>query len=440
MRRIDRKIRNTVCILLSNVLALSAQSALDPPPIEDTIHILILKEAGLSQATLEAHIDHLENAWADTFFTLGDAPVSITVINAGAPLILPNMSSSDDYVTHRNAIHTLVSASVAGAPPIRDSLAADLVVAYVDEYAAANPYVNCGRADQKYWIPEPPSNGGQFVEDPMTGLDLRGQDDSYIALVAIGQPCNVPWFFHGTSHELGHLFGAGHYEVPPSTPAPRPGLLANSKANAKEQSGYTRMATVGISPADSPCFGIICVDDGVWSDWSSDWNNASRRNTDAIDLTAESVAHYRMGVPNFGETDTCIDGIDNDGDGQTDSDEDPECMSGNSELPPPPPPPSTCSATIVPHRLYVRLSQTCTSSLGSHYQVHWEHHCASHVSEYEVWAETPPDDDLTYRWSVPSRFTDAFIWNGSARIKIRACGTGGCSYWTEPGVIVTDIC
>ncbi len=430
------------CLALLFCLSGTAHSQLNPPVVEDTIHILVLKEAGVSQTYTETQLNSLLNAWEDTSFTLGNAPVSLTVINAAAPLIMPDISSSAGYITHRNAVHALVSVPVGGALPIRDALAADIVLLFVDAFAGSNPYLTCGRADQDNWIPPPPSSGGQFDEDPLTGLDLNGKDDYYIALIANDVPCNGPGNTLVLAHEFGHLLGAGHYEVPAGVSAPRPGLLANSKAAWRSAGwGITRYTTIGMSPADSPCLSFWCIYDNVWSDWSFTWNDPQRRNTDAIDLTAESLAHYRMGTPTFGATETCIDGIDNDGDGQTDTGQDPDCSTGNSEVPLPPPLPPTCDATVRPFGLFTYLVDGCVPGTStSHYRLAWGHHCPDQVFEYEIWAATPPTGLRTFRWVVPNTGSDAFITNGSGRIWVRSCGVGGCSGFTLNSVIVTDIC
>ena len=99
---------------------------------------------------------------------------------------------------------------------LRNSNGADLVIVFT-----SNVIGDCGIAPNEYWIN---STIPTVLLANAQGLDLRGKDDSYIALVDVGCSVDV------TAHELGHLFGAGHVMAPGES---RPYLLDDSHADAQ---------------------------------------------------------------------------------------------------------------------------------------------------------------------------------------------------------------
>ena len=197
------------------------------------------------------------------------------------------------------------------------------------------------------------------------------------------------------------------------------------------------------SDADSPCqTNPICANSVLYSDRSAFYNNPSRRNTDAIDMTAVSVAHYREGMPQIAVAESCFDGYDNDGDGGTDA-EDPDCAGTYTELPPPPSPPPVCDSLTKPFHLNAFLVAQCNIIYGitfSHYRVFWKHHCTGGVDYYQIWKEQPVGSGYVFGWTEFNNQTDAVIQGSPGRIKVTSCGPAGCSFLSDDSVLLIDQC
>lgn len=421
-------------LCLAPIFFSSANSSLNPPAPDTTIQILIFKEPSVSQSFVNSQVSRMQSVWSNTQFTNGSAPVSLSVINPGAALSTV-VNLGGDPLVQIASVKTLVSTSVAGLPSIRDALAADVVIAFVDSLQGL-----CGFAPQENWS----GPGKDFIEGANTpGLDLRGADDDgfgpgyYVALVANDGVCSFAGNSDTAAHELGHLFGAGHYEVIGS-PATKTGLYQNSRALIDEEFEFIPCCfsftlfrrTVMGRQADTLCNGS-CQLFNIFSDNSPNLNDLNRRNTDAIDATAVSVAQYRVGFPSPGISEQCVDTIDNDGDGQTDS-ADQDCVNGGSESPPPPPPPPNCDSSVAPYALNGYLVAICApNSTASQYLAQWSHACPNDVAFYEVWKSVPDGAPFVFGWIRPDRQTPIFVNATDGRIKVRSCGAGGCSSFTN---------
>ena len=114
--------------------------------------------------------------------------------NAASPMPL-NMTLSGDIIQQYEQAE-----GAQALIDIRNSNGADLVVVFT-----SNATGDCGIAPNEYWINS--AIPTVFIPNAQ-GLDLRGKDDGYIAVVDIGCDVDV------TAHELGHLFGAGHVTAP----------------------------------------------------------------------------------------------------------------------------------------------------------------------------------------------------------------------------------
>lgn len=419
--------------------------------IDQAVNILIVRDPSANLAVVQAQTNMIDHVFANSWFVNTVPPVAINIINDGSVITIPPLNGS--FADKYNNAKVAVSLSVLGNPSIRDSTAADLVLVYVDQVELGL----CGYAPQEDWGPP----GNSYIPDPLTdNLDLRGADDDpalfpfreggyYLALVSTEVSCSAgEQYMDNAAHEIFHLFGAGHYE---GVQGLQPGLHTNSKALIFDAfqpwMGTRTFRTVMGRQIDDLCtnspYGGFCRPTRRLSDRF--YLDFSRMNSDAIDTTAVAVANYRRGDPVFGGVDTCFDGQDNDGDGQTDS-QDPECQ-GGSELPAPPPLPPGCDSTVEPFGVYAFRVANCASSFPpsmsspSQYRIGWAHSCPGQVSRYEVWAELPPGFPPSFRWSV-SGFTfttDALIDGTSARVLIRACGPAGCSD-RSGGPIVIDVC
>lgn len=447
--------RVRVLVLISICFAYnSAFSAVDPTLPEDTIHILVVKEDGVSQSVIDENLENIMWAWQFSDFAGGEggAPVTLTIINPSTPLILI-VSPDGDGIENQASVAAQVSIP-APEVSLRDAFAADVVLAFVDSIdgpppePGQPPLVSCGFAFSPLW--SGPTAQFQVTPGTIPPVDLRGQNQYYVAVVATESPCNYSLFDVDTAaHELGHILGAGHYEDDPSNPSDptQTGLFPNSRSDTKIANyywTYLRSRTVMGSDADSVCqSGPTCANAVVFSDRSSFWNNPNRRNTDAIDQTALSVAYYRTGVPEIGVAESCFDGYDNDGDGQEDG-MDPDCNSTLTEAPPPPPPPANCDSLSKPYNLMAFLVAQCNVINGitwSHYRVFYEHHCfPESVDNFEVWKEIPVGSGYIFGWRTFLNSADALIEGGPGRIKVKACGSAGCSDLSDQSVLLVDQC
>lgn len=423
-------------------------AAVGPPQVDDTVHVLIVKEPNVDQQFVDYQLGLLILAWSNSEFINGDAPVIVSIVNPGAALsTLIDFSGSLD--SHITAVKTLVSSSVAGNPSMRDSFAADVVIAFVDTLGVGN----CGYAPQLNW--GPPEN--EYIPDPLTdNLDLRARDDDfvggnigyYVALVAANSPCDNWLNIDVAAHEFGHLFGAGHHDGQAGL---QPGLYPNSKALVFDffmpYLGTRRYRTVMGRYNDPICAqpqnpNGQCTPTRRFSD--NYYDDLSRINTNALDTTGVAVANYRVGNPTPGLAELCNDGMDNDGDGSTDS-MDPECQSGGSEVGPPPPPPPVCEGHETPTGVYAYLVETCVvtpTNTWTQYRVQWSHQCQSQVSFYQVWIESPPGNPAPFILAQPtSPIIDILVDGGQGRVRIAACNASfQCSPPSPGGPIITDIC
>lgn len=145
------------------------------------------------------------------------------------------------------------------------------------------------------------------------------------------------------------------------------------------------------------------------------FGSPGRRNADAINKTARSVANYRSGAGTPVQPATCSDGIDNDDDGFVDS-ADSECAVCNEEMcPTMPSPPPNCDATIAPTNMIGWVTQLCVPSTSwTEYQVVWSHACPQEVSHYEIWASQPTSNPFTIRWLKIPPHTSAIVGGSSA--------------------------
>ena len=424
------------------------------PAIDDTVHILVIKEQGESQLFINDQVQILERVWNDSEYLLGNVPATLTIVNPGAALTIET-NLFGNVLTQVQSVRTFVSTEVGGNPSLRDVLAADLVVAYVDTLgfdAQGRPV--CGFSPQPNWG----GPGSEYIPDPFNNfLDLRARgtnqtDGYYISLVSSDSACNGPDLSDLTAHEVGHLFGAGHYEVAGS-PSTKTGLHDQSRSLVDEifipaippwipaQTSYMR--TVLGRQIDSPCAPLnrFCATYFLYSDHLLD--NNTRRNTDSMDTTAVAVANYRMGVPAFGFVELCADGIDNDGDGDTDI-EDSECQTSGTEVPPSPP--SQCGGALAaPTGVHAFLVEQCASNppfgTPSLYRIKWSHQCPQQVHHFEVWSEIPPGSEPMFEWNVYNCLTtDGLIDIVTAKVLIRACSSNTTCTQKVGGPIFTDIC
>lgn len=105
----------------------------EPSVLDDTINVLVIKEPGVSQTFIDAQVGKLTSGWSQSWASQGiPEPVSLTIINPGAALQTP-ASIGGDVEIQRIAIKEIVEFPLGGEPSLRDVLAADVVLAFVDD-------------------------------------------------------------------------------------------------------------------------------------------------------------------------------------------------------------------------------------------------------------------------------------------------------------------
>lgn len=445
--------KNSIIIAAILLLMFLEASASTKPGLgseeqESIIHILVVADPDVVSRDIEAHLDFLERTWDYYNGFFASPETAIKIVDNGEhpaePLVYftPLSGTASEQI---DSVKFRVSdEGVNGSnPSIRDRKAADVIIAFTeaidsDPEEEENPNGEpdpsrpiCGFAPQDNWAP-PGGEGGVFVDPDLDGLDLRGRDDEpgspgyYVALVAAGTDCLNEWT---TAHEFGHLFGAGHYDVPPHlSPDSDPWLFSDSRARGHKM---RRNPLVGRVTAVAEVFPSFCeetpqgcIHDAKYSALAVE----DRNNVRAINKTARSVANYMRGVPEDVTAEICDDGIDNNGDNLTDA-EDPDCTDGD-ESGPPPSPPSTCDSTVPPINVYGYLVRACADPEfpgWSHYRIDWQHPCPSEVDYYELWFSQPDGVDYDPGWIIFRSQTDALVDGAEARMRIKSCGSSGCS-------------
>jgi hypothetical protein len=194
-------------IVLACLLSFSSHA------VEITVLGVVLPGADYNKAV--TFLNDVKNSahWQNT------SPVwpTIRIANYGLPVPMPAPHS--DYSGTDFSQWSDAQADLANLNFRKD---ADLVIFFADQFTNFNPTV-CGLAPQFHWIGlsftgSPPYP--RWQPNPASGLDLRGSEDSYTAIVATQGSCASETVT--AVHEMGHLLGAGH-----TTPSDA-GLLADS--------------------------------------------------------------------------------------------------------------------------------------------------------------------------------------------------------------------
>jgi hypothetical protein len=406
-----------------------------PPPVDTTIRVLLVADSRLSANDVNEARSYLLTTWSSTSFQTA-FPTTITIANGGIPLVAGASvfsGEADDQIGNlRNVVEFLT-------PPLlenlRDYHAADVVIGLTSVIDGGG----CGQGPQDNWL-------GLFPNFQITSgvHDLREADDDYIGLARISG--NISCQPYLAAHEFGHLLGAGHRD---SIHNFNGGLLSNSKALSfvigppVNISDVTYITVLGWGPntVDCPSPDVTrCSHMNRYSDFA--FSDSSRRNAEALRMTARSVANYRSGVgpPNPSQP-QCTDTFDNDGDGKIDS-ADPDCAVCMAEYcpPPPQPPPPDCSGTLKPTNVIGSLIRICEPDGSTSYRVTWSHLCPQNVTSYQVWYQQPLTSSPAFGWISTSRSTALRVLGQDARIKIKACDGTTCSGLSSSSFVAVDRC
>jgi hypothetical protein len=413
----------------------NTSAAVQKPAQDTTVRILIVYDSLVVESRVTAQVNFLINTWNKTDLST-TTPTTVTIANNGNPLKYSGVLSG----TPAQQLQELKQ-FVEKAPSLRALHSADLVIGFSTTIQGDPGEILCGKAPQEFWNGIDPS----FSDPDGDGLDLRGQADYYLAIVATSSLCNED-VYHA-AHEMGHLFGGYHFDPP------HLGLYENSRAYGKKiavfnsNKGYVSALGSGIT---SVCEGVHdCLRLQKYS--NPNWGDALHHNSEAINRTARSVANYVPGGGTGGGGSTpppdptqCSDGMDNDGDGLVDG-SDPHCSGStdDDESGPPPPaaPPGCNPAAFTPTNVTAELLQVCVPGTSrSSYRVRWLHACPGGF--YQVFA-TQSGVGTYFVVQTASTSVDLTIQGppNTGLVRVRACNSGfSCSSLSSPGVTLVDGC
>ena len=419
---------------------LSAQMS---SPTDDTaITVLLVRDFTVSQERAIEQFQYLFDTWNNTALSTIE-PTTLVLANGGTPVLYSGVFQGSESI-QLGLVEAYANSFVpaSGGVTIREFHGADLVIGLGDFINPSPPSsLICGRADQEHWS----GTSGTFNPDPATGLDLAGQDDSFVAITAHGPQCQS-FSADIVAHEFGHLLGGGHFDslVPEDV-----GLNDNSRAFAQLDVvtlwPFPQMyvwRTPLARPSNSVCAPLVgtvpCLPTPQFSNDLA-FGNALYSNADTFDLTARSVANYQVGTGIGPLVALCSDGIDNDGDSFVDSG-DPDCAVCGEESCPFVPPP-ICDATVAPTNVQGSLVLQCVPGTSqSKYIVDWNHACPQAVDKYVIWTSQPDGAFPIPNWHVYTQSTFVFILGPEGRVRVQSCGIGGCSGLSNSSFLALDIC
>ncbi len=166
---------------------------------------------------------------------------------------------------------------------------------------------------------------------------------------------------------------------------------------------------------------------GGYQMWEfSHYPGSGKDNLAGLAYTALSLANYRNGVADATvEPDQCSDGIDNDGNGQTDHPSDAGCSGpyDQQEYSVPEAPNCGLTAPIIVSGL---LTGVCvpTYPYTSHL-LSWIDVCPSAKTHYQVWYNQSGWD--VFGWNTPIPINNIYVYGANATMKIKSCNGPVCS-------------
>ena len=318
------------------VLSVYSINASDPsyiPKIVDSLGILV-------------------DTWSNSSIT-----VPITLLNKTNPIPLNASLVGSGAQQHQQAevLQTLKD--------LRNNHGADLVVVYTSGITDV-----CGIAPTEFWIN--PVNPTSLI----TPYDLRGAEEGYVALVDVECPEDI------TTHELAHLFGAGHVTAPGGS---HPYLFDDSHADAQffnippPINLLINYRTI-VSDSEAECANQIfpCT---LQKNFSM---RTDHDNLNTVQKTAPSVANYRQ----------------------------------------------TPIILASPTNLWGYLVASCSPPPFDHHKIFWSEGGSNvAIDHYQIFYSQPPTGSYIYGWSKSFESTDAYVAGLDASVKVRACTTTLCS-------------
>lgn len=375
MTKIQEALRQIVAVIVLLGCTASASSSTQ----ESEIRILALTTGGASLPDVLDQMDYI-----DDYFPTSNG-VSVQLVNGGVPVPLTSATYTGSKESQLSSIESL-SDLIA----LRNTWYADIVIVYTGATSTG-----CGLARQVNWTSINDPIAGAFLPNPATGLDLLGSENSYYAVASTASTCPV----QTSAHEVVHLLGGGH------TKLKDPGryLFDWSHASASvflsfSAGGLIGSKTVGAENENPPLCSTAMVQCTYSNLFSKQANVADNEGT--FDVTAKSVANYRVGSP--GSTGGGTTGGGGGGSG-------------------------SCSLQA-PVALTSTLVGFCSPAPYTQYTLTWIDLCPNATSYYEVESRQPVSSPWVFEGQVIAPASPVYINGPPGDVRVRACTVfGGCS-------------
>jgi len=349
--------------------------------VDTKITIIAVTTGGANAGNVTKNINYLKAHWPN------NGGVTLKFVNGGVPFTLTTAIDTRDANTQLAAAMQRPNWNI-----LRETNSADVMLLFTGEISD-----KCGHAIQRHWAI---SNNApaQFMPNS-SGLDLRGSNDSYFAIIATtNSDCPTE---ETAAHEFGHLFGGGHTK-PLFEPIPIY-LYPDSHATATVSSiflggmtGFIGTKTILAETMVSLCRNHVPpVSCAVIPSYSSSGGTNNQR---AFTKTAKSVANYRTTPSNSG----CV--------------------------------------LQTPSNVLGSLVGVCLPFPVTQYLVNWQDACPSATSNYAVWFSQPDGAPYQLAGFSASTSTEIHVDGSSARIRIQACDGSQCSSLSASSFLAIDLC